>query len=102
MIKGTKLEDLMDVLVIWIGQLHTNNEPETYEVIKEQAKVLGQQISVTNFVYKNLYVQYLLEYKTPRFTIFNFQENTNIHISQVFMSLIVCIFNVLELNNHLS
>jgi hypothetical protein len=33
---------------------------------------------------------------------FNFQENTNIHISQVFMSLIVCIFNILELNNHLS
>jgi hypothetical protein len=36
------------------------------------------------------------------FTIFNFQENTYIHISQVFMSLIVCIFNILELNNHLS
>jgi hypothetical protein len=52
---------------------------------------------------------YLLEYKTtlhirrpPPFTIFNFQKNTNIHISQDFMSLIVCIFNILELNNHLS
>jgi hypothetical protein len=43
-------------------------------------------------------------YKTtpPPFTIFNFQENTNIRVSQVFMSLIVCIFNILELNNHLS
>jgi hypothetical protein len=40
--------------------------------------------------------------RQPPFTIFNFQENTNIHISQVFISLIVCIFNILELNNHLS
>jgi hypothetical protein len=39
-------------------------------------------------------------YKTV--TIFNFQENTNIHICQVFMSLIVCVFNILELNNHRS
>jgi hypothetical protein len=39
---------------------------------------------------------------TPTFTIFNFQENANIHINQVFMSLILCIFNILELNNHLS
>jgi hypothetical protein len=39
---------------------------------------------------------------TPPFTIFKFQENTNIHISQDFMSLIVCIFNILELNNHMS
>jgi hypothetical protein len=38
--------------------------------------------------------------RRPPFTTFNFQENTNIHISQVFMSLIVCIFNILELNNH--
>jgi hypothetical protein len=38
----------------------------------------------------------------PPFTIFNFQENTNIHSSQVFMSVIVCIFNILKLNNHLS
>jgi hypothetical protein len=41
-------------------------------------------------------------YKMTLNTIFYFQENTNIHISQVFMSLIVCIFNILELNNHLS
>jgi hypothetical protein len=38
----------------------------------------------------------------PSFTNFNFQENTNICMSQVFMSLTVCIFNILELNNHLS
>jgi hypothetical protein len=38
----------------------------------------------------------------PPFTIFNFQENTNIHISQVFMPLVACIFNILELNDHLS
>jgi hypothetical protein len=40
--------------------------------------------------------------RRPPFTIFNFQENTSFHISQVFMSLLVCIFNILELNNHLS
>jgi hypothetical protein len=39
---------------------------------------------------------------TPPRTIFNFHENTNIHISQVFMSITVCIFNILELNNYLS
>jgi hypothetical protein len=58
-------------------------------------------------LWHDLYIPYLLEYKMtlhikrPPFTILNFQENTNIHISQVFMSLIVCIFNILELN-HLS
>jgi hypothetical protein len=43
-----------------------------------------------------------LNKRWPPFTIFSFQENTNTHISQVFMPLIVCIFNILELNNHLS
>jgi hypothetical protein len=38
--------------------------------------------------------------RRPPFTIFNFQEN--IYNSQAFMSLIVFIFNILELNNHLS
>jgi hypothetical protein len=32
----------------------------------------------------------------PPLTNFNFQENTNIHISQVFMPLIVYIYNILE------
>jgi hypothetical protein len=41
-----------------------------------------------------------LHIRRPPFTNFSFQENTNIHISQVFMSLIVCIFNILESNNH--
>jgi hypothetical protein len=44
------------VLVIWIGQLHTNNETATDEVIKEQAKILGQQMSVTNFVKKKFFL----------------------------------------------
>jgi hypothetical protein len=40
------------VLVIWIGQLHTNNDKATDEVIKEQVKIFGQQMSVTNSVHK--------------------------------------------------
>jgi hypothetical protein len=54
------------------------------------------------------YIPYLLKYRMtlhirrPPFTILNFQENTNIHIGQVVISLIVYIFNILELNNHLS
>jgi hypothetical protein len=53
---GAELEDLEDVLVIWIGQMHTNSETATDEVIKEHGKGLGEQMSVTNFVQKNLYV----------------------------------------------
>jgi hypothetical protein len=37
-LKGAKLEDLEDVLVIWIVQVHANNGTSTDEVIKEQAK----------------------------------------------------------------
>jgi hypothetical protein len=33
-----------------------SNETATDEIIKEQAKMLGQQMSVINFVHKNLYV----------------------------------------------
>jgi hypothetical protein len=53
-------------------------------------------------------ILYLPEYKTtlhirqPPFTIFNLQENINIHVSQVFVPLTVLILNILELNNHLS
>jgi hypothetical protein len=53
-------------------------------------------------------ILYLPEYKTtlyirqPPFTIFNFQENINIHVSQVFEPLIVRILNILELNSRLS
>jgi hypothetical protein len=51
-LKGAKFRDLEDVLVIWMGQVN-----ETDEVVKEQAKVAGQQqMGVTNFVYKNWYV----------------------------------------------
>jgi hypothetical protein len=47
---------LKDALVIWIGQVSAKNGRETNRVTKEQAKVIGQQMSVTNFVYKNLNV----------------------------------------------
>jgi hypothetical protein len=33
------------VLVIWMGQMNAKNGTTTDEVIKEQAKVLGQQMS---------------------------------------------------------
>jgi hypothetical protein len=41
-LKGVKLADPEDVLVIWIGQVNSKNGAATDEVIKEQAKVLGQ------------------------------------------------------------
>jgi hypothetical protein len=46
-LKGAKLEDLEDALVIWIGQVDTNNETATDGVVKEQAKILRKQMSVT-------------------------------------------------------
>jgi hypothetical protein len=51
-LKGAKLEDLADALVIWIWQVNVKNGKATDEIIKEQVKLLGQQMSVTNFVYK--------------------------------------------------
>lgn len=54
--KGAKTEQLEDVLVIWIGQVHLKNKTATHDFIKEQAEVHGQQIRVTNFVYKKRYV----------------------------------------------
>jgi hypothetical protein len=52
-LKGVELEDLEETLVIWTGQVSAKNVTATYEVIKAQAKVCGQQMSVTNFVHKN-------------------------------------------------
>jgi hypothetical protein len=51
-----KVEDLEDVLIIWIGQVNVKNGTAADEVIKEQAKVTGQQMSVTNSVHQNWYV----------------------------------------------
>jgi hypothetical protein len=53
---GAKLEDIVDALVIWIGQVNVKNVTATDEVIKEEAKVIGQQMCVTQFVHKNWYV----------------------------------------------
>jgi hypothetical protein len=39
-----------------MGQMNVKNRTATEHVVKEQAKVIGQQISVTNFVYRNWYV----------------------------------------------
>jgi hypothetical protein len=41
MLKGTKLEELQDVLVIWIEQGYTKNKTATDEVSKDQVNVLG-------------------------------------------------------------
>jgi hypothetical protein len=42
------LKDLGDVLVIWLGQVHTNSETATFEVITKQAKLFGQKMSMAN------------------------------------------------------
>jgi hypothetical protein len=54
-LKGEKL-DLEDVLVTCIGKVNAKNITATDEVIKEQAKICEQQMSVTNSVHKNWYV----------------------------------------------
>jgi hypothetical protein len=51
-LNSAKLQDHVDVLVIWIGQVSAKNGTATDE-LNEQAKVFGQQMSVTNFVYKS-------------------------------------------------
>jgi hypothetical protein len=51
-LKGEKLEDPEDALVIWVGQMNVKNKTATVEVINEQAKVSDQQMSVTNFAQK--------------------------------------------------
>jgi hypothetical protein len=49
--KDAELEDLEDMLIIWIRQVNAKNGTKTDEVIKEQAKVLDQQMSEKSFVY---------------------------------------------------
>jgi hypothetical protein len=39
-----------------MGQVNTKNGTATEEVVKEQAKVIGQQMGVAYFVYKTWYV----------------------------------------------
>jgi hypothetical protein len=46
-LNGTQLEDL-----IWTGQVNVKNGTAADEVVKEQAKVIGQQMGVTDFIYK--------------------------------------------------
>lgn len=43
------------MLIIWLGQVNVKNITATYVVINK-AKVLGEQMGVTNFVHKNVYV----------------------------------------------
>jgi hypothetical protein len=51
-LKGGKLQDLDDTLVTWIGQVNVKNGTAIDEVIKEQEKILGQQMTVTDFLHK--------------------------------------------------
>jgi hypothetical protein len=71
-LKGARLDDLKDALDIWIWQVNVNNGTATDEVIKEQVKVLGQQMSVKSFEHKKWYVLgllycYKLQIHTPQF-----------------------------------
>jgi hypothetical protein len=45
-LKGAKLVDIQDALIIWIGQVNTKNGTASDEV-------LGTWMSVTNFVHRN-------------------------------------------------
>jgi hypothetical protein len=56
LLKGAKLEDFEDVLVTWIWQVNSKNGTAADEVIKEQVKALGQQMSVTDFVHRSWHV----------------------------------------------
>jgi hypothetical protein len=46
-LKGIKLKN-----IIWMGQMNVKNGTETDEFVKESAKVIGQQMSVSNSVYR--------------------------------------------------
>jgi hypothetical protein len=46
-LKGIKLKN-----IIWMGQMNVRNGTETDEFVKEHAKVIGQQMGVTNSVYR--------------------------------------------------
>jgi hypothetical protein len=55
MAEGRKIEDLEDASVIWTGQVNAKNRTATDEVVEEQVKVPGQQMSGTSFVNKNYF-----------------------------------------------
>jgi hypothetical protein len=52
MAEGCKKKDLEDMLIIWIRQVQTNNVTGTDEVIKDQVKILEEQMYATNFEHK--------------------------------------------------
>jgi hypothetical protein len=56
MFKDEKPEALQDALVCWVWQVYTQSGTETYKVVKEQAEVHGQDMSVTNFANKNCHI----------------------------------------------
>jgi hypothetical protein len=60
-LKSAEIEDLEDVLVIWLGQMNAKNGVAISKVTKEHVKVIELQISVINFVHKNWYVCSLLQ-----------------------------------------
>jgi hypothetical protein len=49
-LKRAKHQDAEDALIIWIGQVNAKNGTATDDIIKEQAKIIGQQTGVTNYV----------------------------------------------------
>lgn len=53
LLEVTKFEDLEDALVIWLGQVNVKNETSTDEVIKEEVKAAGQQMSLANCSYRH-------------------------------------------------
>jgi hypothetical protein len=52
LLKGAKLEDPKDALVVCVGKVNTKNRTAPDNAIKHQVKVLGRQFSVTDFVHK--------------------------------------------------
>jgi hypothetical protein len=49
-LRGAKHQGTEDALIIWLQQVNAKNGTATDEIIKEQAKILGQQMGVTSYV----------------------------------------------------
>jgi hypothetical protein len=54
-LEGAKHRDLEDTLLIWLGQVNAKMEQQVMK-LQGSREIIGQQMSVTNFVPKSCYV----------------------------------------------
>lgn len=52
-LKGAKHQDVESTLIDWIGKMNAESRTVNDKIIKKRAKVIGQQMGVTDFVYSS-------------------------------------------------